>query len=72
MPTFDSSALNDNDEALAFLRAVLAPPEGHAKSHHHTGPSPFAAADARPPCTRSSSGVPLIVGVAVSIMMATR
>jgi hypothetical protein len=72
MPIFCASALNDNDEALAFQRAVLAPPEGRERPQHHTSRLPCAAADARSPYTRSCSGVPLIIGVATSITITAR
>ena len=70
MPVFDASALNDNDEALAFLRAVLAPPEGNTRLQRQVGGSPLATSDAQHPDRPRSSGIPLILGVAVSIMTA--
>ena len=70
MPVFDASALNDNDEALAFLRAVLALPEGNTRLQRQVGGSPLATSDAQHPNRPQSSGIPLILGVAVSIMTA--
>lgn len=71
MPVFDADVLNDNDEAVAFLRSVLAPSDGR--------PAPLVRKNSglrrirragRHLSGRSTSGVPLIVGVAVSITTA--
>ena len=71
MPAFEASALNDNDEEMAFLWAVLsgsgARPRAPAARAMSRG-SPGAPLSLR----SSSSGVPLIVGVAVSIILADR
>lgn len=70
MPVFDASALNDNAEALAFLRAVLTPPDGRATLQSQADGSPRIRPLTQPQRRRSASGIPLIVGVAVSIMTA--
>ena len=71
MPVLDASALNDNDDALAFLRAVLVPREG-ARTESHAGRRFFCLF--RRPASQQPLmlGIPLIVGVVVSISMAMR
>ncbi|RDI56321.1 hypothetical protein [Microvirga subterranea] len=71
MPVFDASVLNDNDEAMAFLRSVLAPPEGRpARPVREMSDMRRIRPAERHRIGRSTSRVPLIVGVAVSIMTA--
>ncbi len=73
MPVLDSSALNDNEESFAFLRAVLAQSEPRkTRRQHWDGSLRQAASDAEPLCRHSASGVPLIVGVPVSITIASK
>jgi hypothetical protein len=71
MPAFDASALNDNDEDLADLPIALAPPQGSARAQRSRSGSLEIASLAQPQPRRSSSGIPLIVGVAVSIIFRT-
>ena len=71
MPVFDASALNDNDEGLADLSIALAPPKGGAQAQRNRSGSLEIASIALPHPRRSSSRIPLIVGVAVSIMIPT-
>ncbi|WP_457092401.1 hypothetical protein [Microvirga sp. P5_D2] len=71
MPAFDASALNDNDEDLADLHIALAPPQGSARAQRIRSGSLEIASLAQPQPRRFSSGIPLIVGVAVSIMFRT-
>ena len=71
MPAFDASALNDNDEHLADLRIALAPPQSSTRAQRNRSGSLEIASLAQPQPRRFSSGIPLIVGVAVSIMFRT-
>ncbi|EIM28819.1 hypothetical protein MicloDRAFT_00024630 [Microvirga lotononidis] len=68
MPVFDASALNDNDETLINLRAILARPRENTQAQ----PRPRQRAEALPLAQSQSkhfAGIPLIVGVAVSITL---
>ena len=70
MLAFDAYALNDNDEHLADLRIALAR-QGGAQAQRNRSGSLEIASLALPLPRRFSSGIPLIVGVAVSIMFRT-
>ncbi|QFU16324.1 hypothetical protein [Microvirga thermotolerans] len=67
MPIFDSLAVNDNDEAQAFLRAVLAAPARRAAPRHPDEDARLFGVGIGAPPRHARPGVPLIVGVAVSI-----
>lgn len=70
MCVMNASALNDNDETLAFLRAVLHPADGRAGHGRPAADMRRTGSMTQSPRVRSASGIPLIVGVAVSITIA--
>jgi len=74
MPVFDASALNDNDRDLAFLRAVLLGSGDGARPRHGlpTGNGRRNGSGDEDRHPRSASGLPLIVGVPVSIALPPR
>ena len=73
MPAFEASALNDNDEEMAFLWAVLSASGSGARPRAPAARAMSRGSPGAPLSLRSSSsGVPLIVGVAVSIILADR
>ncbi len=66
MPVFDASALNDNDETLAYLRIILAGSRDTTGAQHSRR-GLVEKASLPQPHSRRVVGLPLIVGIAVSI-----
>lgn len=60
MPVLDATALDADDEASAFLRAILTPPESRTRPRCGIHDLARIASGAQPPSRRSASGVPLI------------
>jgi hypothetical protein len=66
MSIFDASAPNDNDETLAYLRIILAGSKGSTRAQQSRR-GPLEVTSLAQPQSRRFVGIPLIVGVAVSI-----
>ncbi len=66
MPVFDESALNDNDETLAYLGSILSESEGSTRAQRSRH-GLVEVTSLVLPRYRHVVCIPLIVGVAVSI-----